>query len=62
MLLEFGRKGTTFLSNTDVLDVVFCYFFKKYRSFSQCSFFLLKNISTFVWIMDWKLFLLDERI
>ncbi len=48
MLLEFGRKGTTFLSNTDVLDAVFCYFFKKYSSFFQCSFFLLKNISTFV--------------
>ena len=48
MLIEFGRKGTTFLSNTDVSGVVFCYFFKKSRSLFQCVLFILKNINTFV--------------
>ncbi len=28
MLIEFGRKGTTFLPNTGILCPVFCYFFK----------------------------------
>ena len=48
MLIEFGRKDTTFLPNTDVLGAVFCYFLKKCLPLWLWFLFLLKNIHTFV--------------
>ena len=47
MLIEFGRKGTTFLSNTDILGLVFCSFFKNKSICGDGFFSHIKKNSTF---------------